>query len=216
MRGGSPVNAMMLRMPSACAPISSACSAIRFLSREVKWISVSMPTCCRIMIASDRALIRTRAIGLSPMLMASAPASLMSCAPAMHFEGDLWTDPAVDAHDVDPGAFERLHHLARFLRAEGETIFGEGHLRDDWQVGRPLRRTDGGEQLGEIGERLQHQEIGAAFEERGDLFLEGRRRLGNCDAADRLELLADGADRSGEEDWLARDLARLPRQLDGP
>ena len=87
MRGGSPVSAMMLRIPRACAPISSAWSAIRFLSREVKWIRVSMPTCCRIMSASESALMRTRAIGLSPMLMASAPAALMSSAPAMHFAG---------------------------------------------------------------------------------------------------------------------------------
>src|SRR5207245_1476518 len=35
------------------------------------------------------------------------------------------------------------------------------------------------------------------------------------DPADRLELLADRADRSSEEDRLAGDLARLARQLDG-
>src|SRR5207302_6452805 len=132
------------------------------------------------------------------------------------FERDLRTDPAVDPDDVDAGALERLDNLARFLRAEREAILGEGHLGDDRQVGGFLRRAHGREQLGKIGKSLENQEIGAAFEQGGDLFLEGRRRLGDRDAADRLELLADGADRPGEEDRLAGDLAGLARQLDGP
>ena len=60
---------------------------MRFLSRLVKWIRVSIPTRCRIMTASASALILTRAMGLSPMLIASAPASLTSWAPAIVFWG---------------------------------------------------------------------------------------------------------------------------------
>ena len=131
-----------------------------------------------------------------------------------NLERHLRTDPAVDTDDVDAGTLERLHHLARFLRAQREAVFGEGHLGDDRQVGRFLRRADGREQLGEIGEGLQHQEVSAAFEQGRDLFLECCRRLSDRDAADRLELLADGADRPGEEDRLARDLPGLARQLD--
>src|SRR3984893_6119788 len=41
-----------------------------------------------------------------------------------HLQRDLGTDPAVDADDVDARTLERLDHLARFLRAEGETVFG--------------------------------------------------------------------------------------------
>jgi len=133
-----------------------------------------------------------------------------------NLERHLRTDPAIDPDDVDAGTLERLHHLARFLRAEGEAIFGEGHLGDDRQVGRFLRRADRREQLGEIGEGLQHEEIGAAFEQGRDLFLEGGRRLGDRNAADGLELLADGPDRPGEEDRLAGDLARLARQFHRP
>ncbi len=118
-------------------------------------------------------------------------------------ERHLRADPAIDPDDVDAGALERLHHLARFLGAEGEAVFRERHLGDDRQVGRLFRGAHRRQQLGEIGEGLQHEEVGAAFEQGGDLFLEGRCRLGDRDPADRLELLADGPDRPGEEDGLA-------------
>src|SRR5438034_1266768 len=226
---------MMLRMPSAWAPINSAWSAIRFLSREVKWIRVSMPTWCWIMRASERALIRTRAIGLSPMLMASAPASLMSSAPAMHLAGlrprggsiSTLTTNALPASrcaiGVGGSCSAGLRSIAiaaegagRWMRVFGAPGFSEGHLSDDREVGGLLRRGDCGQEFGQVGEGLEHEEVGTAFEERGDLFFEGRRCLGDTDAADRLELLTDRPDRSGNEDLLARDLAGFASQLDRP
>src|SRR5207237_6953023 len=71
-----------------------------------------------------------------------------------------------------------------------------------------------GHEFGQVGEGLQHQEVGAAFEERGDLFFEGRRGLDDADPPDRLELLADRADRAGEKDRVAGDLTSLPGELD--
>ena len=133
-----------------------------------------------------------------------------------YLERDLGSNPAVDADDIDACPLERLDHLARFLGAQGEAIFGEGHLGHDRQVGGLLRSGDGGQEFGQVGEGLEHQEVSAAFEERGDLFFEGRRCLGDADAPDRLELLADRPDRSGDEDLLARDVARLASQLDRP
>src|SRR2546425_1142499 len=191
---------MMLRMPSACAPISSAWSAIRFLSREVKWISVSMPTCWRIMIASDSALMRTRAIGLSPMLTASAPASLTSRAPAMHFDGLRPRGGSISTLTTKLWAARRLAN-----GVGGSCSAGVRSMAIAVDAGACRIRG-----------APAHGEGGAAFEQRGDLFLEGGRRLGDRDAADRLELLTDGADRPRDKDWLARDLARLARKLDGP
>src|SRR2546423_5816423 len=68
-----------------------------------------------------------------------------------HLERDLGTDPAVDADDVDARAFERLDHLARFLRAQGEAVFGEGHLGHDRKIG-GFGRGDGGEEFWQVGE----------------------------------------------------------------
>ena len=133
-----------------------------------------------------------------------------------HLKGDLGPDPAVDADDVDARPLQRLDHLAGFLRAQGEAVFGERHLGHDRQVGRVSRGGDRGQEFGQVGEGLQHQEVGPAFEEGCDLFFEGRRRLGDADAPDRLELLADRADRAGQEDRLAGDLAGLASQLDRP
>ena len=81
IRGGSPVSARMLRMPCECAPSSSDWSAIRFRSRVVKWMIVSRPTRRWMWSARLMQPIRTRAIGLSPMLMQSTPTSASSAAP---------------------------------------------------------------------------------------------------------------------------------------
>ena len=85
--GGSPVSAITLRTPSACAPSRSDCSAIRLRSRVVWWISASMPASRWTRTARASALIRTRAIGESPMLIASAPASRSRRAPSIALRG---------------------------------------------------------------------------------------------------------------------------------
>ena len=85
--GGSPVSAITLRTPRACAPSRSACSAIRFRSRVVWWMIVSIPASRWISTARASALMRTRAIGESPMLIASAPASRSSLAPSTALRG---------------------------------------------------------------------------------------------------------------------------------
>ncbi len=85
MLGGSPVSAMMLRTPNACAPIRSAWSPISERSRVVRWRIVSMPTCCWIRTHNASAPMRTRAMGLSATLTASAPWALATAAPSSIF-----------------------------------------------------------------------------------------------------------------------------------
>ena len=68
----------MLRTPRAWAPSSSDSSAIRFRSRVVQWTRHSRSRSCWIPNATDRALIRTRAIAESETLTTSTPASRRS------------------------------------------------------------------------------------------------------------------------------------------
>ena len=73
----------------------------------------SMPTRCCISTAMAIALMRTRAMGLSPMLMQSAPSALSCAAPSMHFTG-VEAARRIELHADDEAAGGEL--LAQRLR----------------------------------------------------------------------------------------------------
>jgi len=84
-------------------------------------------------------------------------------------------------------------------------VLVEGHERDDRQPGHAAHCLDGGEQLLEVVERLDHEQIDAAT-------FEQLRLLGE----DRLPVLgrpSERADRAGDEDLPAGDLPRVAGDL---
>src|SRR2546430_2227152 len=135
-------------------------------------------------------------------------------------EAARWVD--LHADDERAGREPLREWCGRELLRRVEVDRGRGRARGpldpgaggDRLAGRTSRGSDGRQEFGQVGEGLQHQQVGTAFEECRDLFFEGRGRLGDADPPDRLELLADRADRAGDEDLLARDLAGFPGELD--
>ena len=347
---------MTLRMPSACAPSRSLWIAIRFRSRDVKWMIVSMPTRCSISTASAIALIRTRAIGLSPMLMRVGAERLqvrraferlarIEAARRVQLDADdelagrellaqrarafasvlarrghrrPYDDRTISRDGVRrrrvarpravPLARQHLAHRRRVLRRRaaaaaddvrarldelarvlGEVLrrrrvdeaavdelaagpaFGiaesridvlaaicsitssadcgprlqlmpatsapsddamfatssggsppmraavalERHLRDDRQVAALLHGEDRLAQLGDVRERLEDDQVDAAFEQRLRLLADRRAHLLRPDVADRREHAAGRADGAGDEHGVAVDLAGVAGQPRG-
>ena len=87
-------------------------------------------------------------------------------------------------------------------------VLVEGQHRDDRQARDALDRLDRRHQLVEVEERLDHEEVDAAPLEDPRLLGEDRR----CERCRSVQL-AQRADRAGDEDVAAGDLARLAREL---
>ena len=110
-------------------------------------------------------------------------------------------------------SFELRHERFGRRTVERVAVFLRRHLRDDRQVADAPHRADGRADLVQIAERLEHEQIDAAFEERRRLL--GEVRLGLVDAglAPGLDADAERADRAGDVDLVARRVPRDARAL---
>jgi hypothetical protein len=109
---------------------------------------------------------------------------------------------------VQPG--EPLGRLLGRDAAERLAVRVEGHQGDDRQRRHRAHRRDRGDELVQVEERLQHEQVDAATLEHLRLLREERALLG----VEPLDL-PERADRAGDEDVRARDLARLTGEPDG-
>ena len=109
-----------------------------------------------------------------------------------------------DGGDVEPG--KPLGGLGRTHAAGGIAVLVEGHQGDDRQRGLGAHGLDGGHQLVEVEERLDHEEVDAATLEYLRLLRVERRVVRDVEGLE----LAERADRPRDEDVPSRDLARLP------
>ena len=139
---------MMLRTPRAWAPSSSDSRAIRFRSRVVQWTRHSRSRSCWIPNATDRALIRTRAIAESETLTRSTPASRRSRAAAivrsirMLRGGSISTETTKRPAARSAGQARRRRRVVR-SGDDGSTLDDGLHDRDDCSGdGWPARATE--------------------------------------------------------------------------
>ena len=130
-------------------------------------------------------------------------------------ERGLRAEAAVDARDVGAERGGDVRDFVRRLAAHCAAVALERHLRDDRQVARLLHGEHRLAQLGEVGERLEDEQIDAALEQRLDLLAERRAHLLRPDVADGREHAAGRADRAGDEDRMAADLARVAGEARG-
>ena len=88
----------------------------------------------------------------------------------------------------------------------------ERQLRDDRQVARRLDRQDRLAQLGDVRERLEDQQVDAAFEQRLRLLADRRAHLPGPHVAGRRQHAPGRPDGARDEHRVAVDLARVARQ----
>ena len=117
-----------------------------------------------------------------------------------------------DGHKVELGQF--VDHLGLLLIGMGRSLVGEGHHADEWQVGDASGRRDRDSQLVNPKESFEDKQIGAAASE--DCRLLRMRRLDHRATLGLIEIedSCQRRNRPRHQHISARDLPRLPRQLD--
>src|SRR5206468_448738 len=91
---------------------------------------------------------------------------------------------------------ELCREVLRSDAFERVAVLLERHLGDDRQVAYVPDSEDGGADLGQVGERFQHEEIDAARQEGFRLPAENLARLLDRCRPPRLDPYAEGSDRS--------------------
>ena len=116
---------------------------------------------------------------------------------------------AVRAQGLDAQRAQRSAHLGGRASRERHALVGEGHLRDDGQVGDRADRFDRERDLGEVRERLDDARVDAAFEESLRLLAERGARVLRRHAPERRQVLAERPDGPEDQDVAARRLAHV-------
>ena len=120
-------------------------------------------------------------------------------------------DAAVDADDGHAFAVQLRHELLRRRAVEAVAVLLGRHLRDDGQI---ADRAHGGNRradLVHVTERLEDEQVHAAFDERFGLLPEARLRLVDAEPAPGLDADAERSDCAGDVDGVARGLTRDAR-----
>jgi hypothetical protein len=124
-----------------------------------------------------------------------------------HVEERTRADRAVGADHLDGQIPEGPCHLGRGVAEKGHEVLGERDLGNDGQVGDGANRLHGQLDLGEIGERLDHEGVDSSLEKSLGLLEESRPALFGGDGAERGEVLAEGAHGAHHEDVAPHRLA---------
>ncbi len=123
------------------------------------------------------------------------------------------TDAAVEPDDVRPPPFELRHEGLRRSAVAGVPVFLGRHLRDDREVADRADRTNRGADLVDVPERLEHEELDAAFGERARLFREVLLGLVHAGLAPRLDADPERTDRAGDPGLVPRRMTREARPV---
>ena len=123
---------------------------------------------------------------------------------------------AVRPQGLDAQRAKRARNLGGRASRERHGLVGEGHLRDDGEVGDRADRFDRVRDLREVRDRLDDERVDAALEEPLRLLAKRGARLLRRHAPERRQVLAERADGPEDEDVAPRRLARVAGDTHAP
>src|SRR5262249_12455353 len=117
-------------------------------------------------------------------------------------------DAAVQPDDVGAELLELGDEALRGHAVETVAVLLRRHLRDDRQIAETAHGADRGADLIDVAERLEHEEVDAAVDQRLRLRAKVLLRLVDARLAPRLDADAERTDRPGDIGLIARGVAR--------
>ena len=121
------------------------------------------------------------------------------------------SNAAIDADDIGAGGLQSRYELLRRCAIEAVTFVLDRHLRDDRQRAAALHRRNRRDDLVHVAERLEHQQIDAALDQRLCLLSEIGLGFVSGGLTPRLDAQPERTDRARDIDVLAGGLARQLR-----
>ena len=122
-------------------------------------------------------------------------------------------DAAVQADDGGALFFELLNEKLGGRAVQGVAILFRRHLRDNRERRQAAHRTDGGTDLVQIAESLEHEQVDAAFEERRRLLAEVRLCFVDARLSPGFDTYAERPDRASDERLIVGRPPREPGSL---